>query len=129
MSSSLPSILLQSLWFLPWALFSTLPSSWCPHHSHKCAESSHISTCSLDLFYELPAPLSNCLLTTALMDVPNETSKLILFSLNKPDPLPGFLLGEMVAPSTRFPQPELRSYYSLLPFLTHQSPRTMDFLF
>lgn len=112
---------LWSLWFLPWTLFSCLPSHWSPHHSHKCAKTSHISTCSLDLFYDLHAPLSNCLLTTALLDVPVEMSKLIpLFSLNKPNHLPAFLLGRMVdSPSQN---------WGVILHSSHFLPRAMGFI-
>ena len=52
---------------------------------------------ALTFLYDLHAPLSNCLLTTALLDVPVGMSKLIpLFSLNKPNHLPAFLVGRMV---------------------------------
>lgn len=91
LANSLPSILLtvpvvsSLLYPLPSALTTPLNVLRAPASLPVAGTS----------FYDLHALLSNCLLTTAPLDVSIEISKAIpLFSLNKPDPLPGFLIGE-----------------------------------
>lgn len=82
---------------------------------HRCP---HTSICSLDLYYEPPAHASNCLLAISPLALPTGMAESKFFSLDTPDPIPGFLSLGSGNNIYKIPPARIRELL-LLPFLTH----------